>query len=62
MAGLGDRFTISTRGKSHPAVPSPSPIRSLSTAVPQQLSRGLWWWEAGVCDGGRQRNAAGKLE
>lgn len=25
MAGLGGRFPVSTRGKSHPAVPSPSP-------------------------------------
>lgn len=42
--------------------PLPVPVCSLSAAVLQQLGCGLRWWEAGVRVGGRQRNAAGKLE
>ena len=67
--GLGGRFPASTRDQSHPVVPAPIPhlqaplllVCGLSVAVPQQLGCSLRWWEAGVHDGGRQRNAAGEI-
>lgn len=71
MAGLGSRFPASTRGKSHPAAPTPHPclralllpICGLSTVMPHgSLATVSGGGKPGCVTGGGREMLQGKLE